>query len=49
MAGEGKNQESYFLALFQECQEYSNGRFNCKNCIVPLDLCKKWLEEPQED
>jgi hypothetical protein len=43
------NELSYFLALWQDCQNSIIGVFDCNNCIVPLNLCKKWLEEPEAE
>jgi len=40
------NESSYFLALWQECQ---GSKSNCKDCIVPSNLCEQWNNESEGD
>ena len=46
MAGEGLDQNSYFLELWRDCQ---GSKSNCNECIVPSNLCEKWNNESLEE
>ncbi len=39
------NQNSYFLAIWRECQDGYYSAEKCNNCIVPGDTCERWTQE----